>query len=206
MSGAPSCPRHAEKSKLRFGILCFDTFYARLYDARLMLGSWSTMIDPIRLADTGARLSGELPLNGLRRLAEMCLDEQGSVTVNLQFEHDPSNGLRVMHGRITAHAVLLCQRCMERFDVAITSEPRLALLKPGEREDLLEAGDAILIEKPIALGALVEDELLLEVPMVPMHPADQCAVAPAADNEPPGSEPKRSSPFSALTKLKRTDS
>lgn len=170
-----------------------------------MLGGWSTIIDPIRLADTEARLNGELPLAGLRRLVEMCLDEQGAVTVDLQFEHDPSGGLRVMHGRITARAGLLCQRCMERVDVEITSEPRLVLLKPGEREDLLEAGDAILIEKPITLGALVEDELLLEVPMVPMHPTDRCPVSIAPDEKPRGREPRKPSPFSVLEKLKRTD-
>lgn len=171
-----------------------------------MLGGWSTIIDPIRLADTEARLEGELPLDGLRRLVEMCLDERGSVTVALQFERDPSSGLRVMHGRIGARAGLRCQRCMERVDVEIVSEPRLVLLKPGEREDLLEAGDAILIEKPMTLGALIEDELLLEVPMVPMHPADRCPVTLASGDPARPSEPPPSSPFSVLKKLKRTDS
>src|SRR5690606_37630152 len=50
---------------------CLDTCLVQLYDARLMLGSWSSIIDPIQLADKGARLEGELPVKGLSRLAGM---------------------------------------------------------------------------------------------------------------------------------------
>src|SRR5437762_7573529 len=132
----------------------------------LMLGSWSTPIDPIQLADKGARLTGELPLKGMRRLAELCCDEQGAARVDLQFERDPG-GLRVMHGSVDVRVGLICQRCMERFDVELKTRPRVLLLKPGEREDLLEGGDAIAIEHPLPLAQLVEDELLLELPMVP---------------------------------------
>ncbi len=171
-----------------------------------MLGSWSTTIDPIQLVEKGARLAGELPLKGLRRLVEMCRDDHGTVIVDLHFERDPSDGLRVMHGRVDARVRLICQRCMGRFDVELHSEPRLSLLKPGEREDLLETGDALAIEHPIPLGVLIEDELLLEMPMVPMHPADQCpapqgVIVDGARNK----EATRPNPFSVLEKLKRGD-
>lgn len=171
-----------------------------------MLGGWSTTIDPIQLAGKGARLTGELPLKGLRRLIEMCWDEQGAVAVDLQFEREPADGLHVMHGRLVARAGLACQRCMERFAIEIVSEPRVALLEPGEREDLLESGDALLIDGPITLGQLIEDELLLEVPMVPMHPADHCAarrttVAGGTEEK----ESARPNPFSVLERLKRSD-
>ncbi len=170
-----------------------------------MLSGWSTTIDPIQLADKGVRLAGTLPLKGMRRLMEMCADEQGSVSVDLQFERDPSNGMRAVHGRIDAHVELVCQRCMGRLTIELHSEPRLTLLRCGEREDLVEAGDALVIEQPITLGDLVEDELLLEVPMVPMHAPDQCpAQRLIADNK-PEKEATRANPFSILEKLKQTD-
>jgi uncharacterized protein len=171
-----------------------------------MFGGWSTTIDPIQLADKGARLTGEIPLKGMRRLVEMCRDERGTVIVDLHFERDPSDGLRVMRGRVDARVGLTCQRCMGRLDVELHTEPRLSLLKRGEREDLLETGDALLVEHPMPLGLLIEDELLLEMPMVPMHPADQCpAPRGAMVDEAKKKEAARPNPFSILEKLKHTD-
>ena len=160
------------------------------------------MIDPIQLADKGARLCGELPPKGMARLAEMCAGADGTVCVDLEFGRGSGDGLRVMRGAITARIYLTCQRCMQPMMVELQSEPRLVLLRAGEREDLLEAGEALLVEQPLTLGALVEDELLLEMPMVPLHPVDRC---PAADQSTNKQEAKRSNPFSVLARLKRTD-
>lgn len=171
-----------------------------------MLGGWSSTIDPIQLADSGAHLTGELPLAGLQRLIEVCSDAQGSVSVDLHFTRDPTGGLRALQGRITAHVGLTCQRCMQRFETELTSEPHLLLLRLGERDDLVEQSDALVIEQPMTLGDLVEVELLLEVPMVPMHPADLCpaqvvAAAPVVQRKEAG----ETSPFSVLEQLKRRD-
>src|SRR4030065_116702 len=50
----------------------FDRSYRRLYDARLMFGRLPETIDPIQLAEQGARLTGELPLPAMTRLAGAC--------------------------------------------------------------------------------------------------------------------------------------
>lgn len=172
-----------------------------------MLGSWSTVIDPIQLADKGARLTGSLPLKGLRRLIETCGgNEQGVVNVDLQFERDPSDGLHSIHGRLEARLASICQRCMERLDLVLTSEPRLVLLRPGEREDLLDAADCLIVERALTMGDLIEDELLLEVPMVPLHPAENCGVKlESAPRTPKKKDPARLNPFSVLEKLKREE-
>jgi len=169
-----------------------------------MLGSWSATIDPIQLADQGARLAGELPIKGMSRLVEMCLDDEGIVRVDLEFARGSPEGLRVMRGTLDARVHLTCQRCMGRMTAELHARPQVVLLRPGEREDLLAEGDAVVIERPVTVGALVEDELLLEMPMVPMHPPEECPAAlqgrhPAA---PAGTRP---SPFSVLQKLKRAD-
>lgn len=166
-----------------------------------MLGGWSSAVDPIQLADAGARLTGELPLRGMARLVEMCFDDEGSVRIDLQFERTPSDGLRTMAGTIRAEVHLTCQRCMGRMPYELKSEPRMLLLRPGEREDLIEAGDAIMIEQPVALSVLVEDELLLQMPMVPMHPVEHCPTS-VERSTPKQKEQLRSNPFSVLEKLK----
>jgi uncharacterized protein len=174
-----------------------------------MLGGWSSSIDPIQLADAGARLSGELPLKGLARLIEMCRDDDGSVRIDLQFERNPVDRRRTLRGAIDARVNATCQRCMENMTLTLSTKPRLILLRAGERDDLVESGSALVVERPITLGALVEDELLLAMPMVPTHPIESCRTRGAL-GEPakPGAEPKEkneANPFSVLARLKHPD-
>jgi uncharacterized protein len=171
-----------------------------------MLGGWSSIIDPIQLAEKGARLSGELPVKGMARLAEMCRDAEGSVRIDLQFEHDPSDGLRTVNGTIDARINVTCQRCMEPMSLSLSTRPHLLLLRTGERDELMESGSALTVERPITLGSLVEDELLLSMPMVPMHPVESCH-AHAARESPRQTEfesnaNKDARPFSVLAALK----
>lgn len=170
-----------------------------------MLGSWSTTIDPIQLAEKGARLTGELPVKGMSRLVEVCRDDRGSVRIDLQFERGASDGLRVMHGTVAARISLICQRCMNPMPYALESRVRLFLVRPGEREDLVEAGEALSVERPVALAELVEDELLLEMPMVPLHAGAECPAIVAAPDERGNEERARPSPFAVLQRLKHTD-
>ena len=165
------------------------------------------MIDPVQLAEKGARLSGELPISGMARLVGMCRDDSGSVRIDLEFKRDSSSGLRTMSGSISARVNVTCQRCLDNMALALSSTPRLLLLRPGERDDLLESGNALAVERPIALGTLVEDELLLALPMVPMHSIESCRVRATPDEsthrkiETGGKE--RANPFSVLATLKQ---
>ena len=174
-----------------------------------MLGGWSSLVDPIQLADNGAHLDGELPIKGLARLLEMCRNDGGSVLIDLHFARGPSHGLRIMHGTIAARVNVTCQRCMEGMMITLTAAPRLLLLRPGERDDLLESGNALVAERPVTLGMLIEDELLLVMPMVPMHPIDGCPGKEVVrQSEHQGSElneHKRANPFSVLARLKGSD-
>lgn len=175
-----------------------------------MSGSWPSTIDPVQLADTGARLTGELPLKGMRRLLESCLEDTGSAAIDLQFERNQGDGVRMMWGTIDARLRFTCQRCLEPFDFDLHSQPRLLLLLPGERAAFAEDGDvpidALVVEQPIALSALIEDELLLVMPMVPLHAASDCPVQRVSSKpaKEPAKERKKTNPFSVLEQLKRT--
>ncbi|MBI3900193.1 MAG: DUF177 domain-containing protein [Gammaproteobacteria bacterium] len=171
-----------------------------------MSAGWPSTIDPIQLADQGARLTGELPLKGMQRLIDMCLDDAGSAMIDLQFDRSQGDGVRTMVGRVHARLRMTCQRCLRPFELAVRTEPRLLLLRPREREDLLENGDALVVEQSIPLSSLVEDELLLVMPMVPMHaPADCPVTRKSAGSQPQPTEDSRPNPFSVLERLKRTD-
>lgn len=139
------------------------------------------------------------------RLAGLCLSPEGVATLDLVFEQTAGEGLRIMHGQVRATPRLRCERCLEPMEFALAAEPYLVLVRAGEREDLIEAGDARVIEKPLPLSELVEDELLLALPMVPVHVADRCTVKTGGIADTNKTEPERRNPFAALEKLKRPD-
>lgn len=177
----------------------FDTFHPGIYDARPMFDGLPAVIDPLRLADEGAELHGALGLGGMPRLLELCADESGTVSVDLYFERG-AQGLRRMHGTVRAEVPVVCQRCLMPFRHAIHAETWLVLLKPGEPSAIAaDDADALVVTKPLPLSEVIEDELLLAMPMIPRHAPGQCQTNTAES----ASETRETHPFAALRRLKR---
>lgn len=170
-----------------------------------MLGGWPATVDPIQLADKGERLTAETPVGSLSRLAEACLDPEGSVMIDLSFERSGGDGLRIMRGTVRARVRLTCQRCLEPMEADLRAEPYLVLLRPGEHPELVEAGEARVFDRPVPLSELVEDELLLVLPMVPMHARDRCPAGKAVRDGSDKRDAGRPNPFAILGSLKRPD-
>lgn len=181
-----------------------------------MVSSWKEShghlpgtIDPIQLAERGARLTGTLPLKSMPRLAQGSQEDSGDVMVDLAFERQEGEKVFIMHGALRVHLRVTCQRCLEAMDLELKAAPWLILLKSGERLERQEGDTDILVaDKPLSLSGLVEDELLLALPMVPMHAPEQCPVkvraasVAKADTGRAGRGDKN--PFSVLGKLKKT--
>lgn len=172
-----------------------------------MFGGLPATIDPIQLAGKGARLRGKLPVKAMRRLVELCRDDSGEAVVDLMFERGDAGEMYLMHGTMAATVRVTCQRCLEGMDLELAAEPRLILTRPGEREDIQaqEAG-ILVVDKPISLSELVEDEFLLVMPMIPMHDEKVCPVSvykTAANGV--GAGDKINKPFSILNGLKRKE-
>jgi uncharacterized protein len=159
------------------------------------------------LARRGARFSGSLALAQMPRLADSLQSPDGEVQVELEFALDP-DGLVVIRGRIGAQLALTCQRCLESmtlpvdrsFTLGVVATEALAERLPESYDPLVDGG------QPVSTRDMVEDELLLSLPLVPMHPAEQCPAArqPPADGESEQPErPARENPFAVLAELKR---
>ena len=171
------------------------------YHARLMSGQLPAQIDPIRLADEGARLCGTLPGSEMSRLQELSLPNSRPepVAVDLQFERT-SQGERRMHGTIRTQVEMACKRCLQPLKVEVVAQPFFVLLQPGEAEP--EECEALVVEAPLSLADLAEDELLLAMPMSPGHAEGQCEVAfPVSAGKAPVAE-KRTNPFAELRGFK----
>jgi uncharacterized protein len=185
----------------------FDRSYRQIYDARLMFGRLPETIDPIPLAEQGVRLTGELLLPAMTRLASLCAVCEGRASVDLKFAHEP-HGLRFLRARIEARVGVVCQRCLQPMDVLLQPEPVLALFRPGESQaGMPDEAEALVVETGWSLTDLVEDELLLAMPMMPRHATGECATrAPAAGNEPQVEvTTQRPNPFAVLEKLRKRD-
>lgn len=172
-------------------------------------GHLPASIDPIQLAERGARLTGTLPLKGMARLTQNCLDDTGEVLVDLAFERGEGEEVLLMHGRLHVKLRVTCQRCLEGMDLTLEASPWFILARSEKRQEMLgEEPDILVADKPLSLSGLVEDELLLAMPMVPMHELNQCParayVAAGTDSGPGRAEEGGKSPFSVLRQLKKT--
>ena len=166
-----------------------------------MSGQLPVQIDPIRLADEGARLCGTLPGSEMSRLQEFAVPDSrpGQVTLDLQFERT-GQGVRRMHGTIRTQVEMACKRCLKPLKVEVVAQPLFVLLQPGEAEP--EECETLVAEAPLSLAELAEDELLLAMPMSPGHIEGQCEVAfPVTAGKAPVAE-KRANPFAELRGFK----
>ena len=135
-------------------------------------------VDPFRLAGTGAWLDGGLPLAGMMRLAPRLASSEGMVGVQLKFGVD-ANNTKFVTGSLSASLQLVCQRCMELMSYPVEIKLTLGMIAGNaEKVRLLsEHYEPLLIESDsMDLTEMVEDELLLALPIVPLHPQDSCAV------------------------------
>ncbi|HYQ37407.1 MAG TPA: YceD family protein [Pseudomonas sp.] len=163
-------------------------------------------IDPRKLADRAATLEGDWPLARFSRVCDLLVSDAGSVHARFEFGRD-EQGLIVMRGELEVEVQMVCQRCLEPATLPVHSEFVYAVLREGASQDSLpKSYDALEVgEEPLDLIALVEDELLLALPIVPAHEPDACQhpAGFAAAPEPSVNEVSRSNPFDVLAQLKR---
>ncbi|TBU97756.1 YceD family protein [Stutzerimonas kirkiae] len=162
-------------------------------------------VDPRKLADRAITLEGEMPLSGFARLTEPLEEDQGVVHARFTFGRDEQNTV-VIHSRLEVEVRMICQRCLEQVALPVHSECEYAVVGEGKStEHLPKSYDVLeLGEDPLDLLALAEDELLLALPIVPLHDPEICQPPVGPDGPGPSEdEVTRSNPFSVLAQLKR---
>lgn len=162
-------------------------------------------VDPRKLADRDATLEGQFDLASLQRLCEPLSDTLGTVQAKFHFARDEQKTV-VIHSELEVEVKMVCQRCLEVVALPIRSECEYAVVRVGANTQSLPKGYDVLEvgEEPLVLMSLVEEELLLALPIVPAHAPGDCQ-QPAGFDEPESGEDEvpRSNPFSVLAQLKR---
>lgn len=135
-----------------------------------------SQVDHVKLAREGGNLGGFVRLEEMDRLLEYVARREGEIAVDLSFSRsvtrdNPDLPCIDILGTVRGQVELACQNCLESVDhqIDISIEIQVASIdeKVAEYEDLnllLWPADQVL-----DLRDLIEDELILELPMVPRH-------------------------------------
>ena len=167
-------------------------------------------LDVQAFAEDGARLEGDAPLTDFPRLAGEAIDPAGR-TVHWRATGELLNPQHVQPQvwvRLQADAVLpmTCQRCLEPVEMALKVDRSFRFVADeatAAAEDDESEEDLLVVSRAFDLPGLVEDELLMEVPVVPRHevcPAPVQLSAADADFDEAAEKPN---PFAALDALRR---
>ena len=166
-------------------------------------------LDVAAFAKEGATLEGRWPIVDLPRLAESAAprDTLGDVAWQAHGERREMRGGSAetwLHLRASTRVPLTCQRCLDPVEEDLAVEQSL-LFVPGEalaaELDAESEFDVLAITSALNLRDLIEDELLLVLPLVPRH--DECpAPLPAAAAAQAEEEAERENPFAALAALR----
>jgi uncharacterized protein len=133
----------------------------------------------------GARYAGSLPLARLPRLADCAAGEGGEVQVDLTLERDAGRSPH-LRGRIQATVPQQCQRCLRSFPqpLDVNLDLRLVFSEAEEVRLLRDCDPYLVLDDEVPLQQIVEDELLLALPMSPHCDRPDCAGAPEAGQAP----------------------
>ena len=119
--------------------------------------------------------AGSVPLAKLPRLAASLAQSTGTLQVELQATRD-DEGQDWLHGEIRGRLPLTCQRGLHAFDWTCDVALSLALVESeADEEKLLKNTESYLVEDDeLPLRDLVEDEVLLALPMTPRCEDPDC--------------------------------
>ena len=157
-----------------------------------------TYIDSVDFAKRGGELSGEVPVAELGRMADLLADSEGKISYVLRGFAGKDGNPQLELG-LDGVCSLRCQRCLNALSYPVKLVSKLRLVSEGQQDssDIEDdETDSIPAEKRLDVLALLEEELLLSLPIAPKHDTGECQIAVE------GLE-RSSNPFAVLAGLKK---
>ncbi len=163
-------------------------------------------IDPHQASKESALYKGVIDCSKMNRLQPLLQSQLNSAEVELQGGVD-LYGNSYLHCKMNVALPLICQRCLQGMQYKVKVNIKLVPVNSElEDLDLPEGYEPLLTKwKSVKLSDLVEEVLLLELPVVSRHIGDECP-APLYDEvdeiiEEEQVEEQRQKPFSNLKEL-----
>lgn len=161
-------------------------------------------VDPFRYAEQSLGVTGAVNIEEMQRLSANLAPVKGAfVKVSLQFGVDEQK-ISYLKGHLEAMLGLQCQRCMEPYNYEIMTDFVLGIVSTLDEANALpeQYEPVIAKEGSLALRELIEDEMILNLPIIPRHELEACNVKlPYADEA--VEEGKGKNPFHVLETLKQ---
>ncbi len=161
------------------------------------------LIDPRKFAQQGLDLAGKFPVQELKRLSEVILESDADVSVELECYIDQER-VRTVSGSAQCNVDVTCQRCLEPVTVPVEANIHLAVVWDEDAaKNLPKRFDPWIAEEgQNNLYEIIEEELLLNLPMVSYH-EHECMEAKAfSAGEAVEAEEVANNPFQVLEQLK----
>ncbi len=165
----------------------------------------SESLNFVRQVELNRTIEGVYPIAKLVRLSETLLSKDGHITAKLEFTN--SVGFASLKGHVSAKLLVECQRCLKPVETELSGSFKFALVNSEEDFELLpEEFEPYLVEgEEQSIIELIEDELLLCLPMVTIHD-DNCSAYMTKQNAKVKAEmqaeKESENPFAALQALK----
>jgi uncharacterized protein len=176
-----------------------DTYYTRP-----MSPPWLQPLDIDRLSDAEADVDFAVPLAELPRLRAQLTSVSGEAHGRVHFRRMAGVAVAELSLHGTAH--LVCQRCLQTMDVDVEAATEIGLIAHEADADRVpeELEPVLAPDGRLSVAELVEEELLLTLPIVPLHTQAEggvCVVADAPSLATNGREEEVQKPFAQLAEL-----
>ncbi len=158
-----------------------------------------TVINNIEFAQKALEIHDIIPVLQFSRLADMLANTAGQLDCKLWGGRD-SNNIACIQLQVQGCLNLTCQRCLQAFEHEVTIDTRFVLVRDESEmpapEDESDDEDYLSVQAEMPVFELIEDELLLALPIAPKHNEGECV------NGNNSNEYKKPNPFAKLELLK----
>jgi len=160
------------------------------------------IFDSLAFARDAGEISGVLAVKDMPRLSGLAAADGGAQMSQLSCRlrgGRGEDGKLCLWLSVSGELSLNCQRCLQPLQLPLQFESRLLLVPSGapwpDEELVDDSADAIEALSEQSLASLVEEEVMLALPLAPRH--EVCAL-PAGG----GTDARPASPFAALVRIK----
>lgn len=180
------------------------------YTARMPKEFIAQRLDVKTFAEDGAQLSGADILGAYPRLMAETEGRGAERPLAWSAQGETRNPRHVqpevwLHLQADTVLSLSCQRCLAPVDVPVSVDRSFRFVADeatAEAQDDEAEEDLLALSRTFDLPALVEDEVLMEIPLVPQHDTCPAPVKLSVQDADFEEEAERPNPFAALARLK----
>lgn len=160
------------------------------------------LLDPLACVEKHRRFGGVLSLAKMERLQDSLAATDSEISFTLSFGKE--GRIATVTGTVTTELSLICQRCGQAMMWPIQRQIKLGIVTLlDEAERLPVVYEPLLLDEDqqISIGALIEDELLLALPIVARH--DDCGIPLASAEKSCLDAEEKVNPFAVLKQLQK---